>query len=257
MQWTVLFKKELLENWRNFKWIWVPIVFILLAIMDPITTYYLPIIIESVGGLPEGTVFDMPMPSPSEAVMMSFSQFNSIGILMIAVVAMGMISNEIRSGVYELVLSKPVKYTNYVTAKFASYWLLSVVSVLLGLLASWYYVNLLFGDLGITQILVAFLFYACWITLVVAIVTVYNTWFKSAGLIAFLSIITVIVISLVTDIFDHVLGWSPAQITSYISIYLHTGDLDTEIWFSAAVALIVSLILLLIAISSLRNKAID
>ena len=39
---TVLLRKEGLENWRNKKWIWVPLVFILLAIMDPITNYYLP-----------------------------------------------------------------------------------------------------------------------------------------------------------------------------------------------------------------------
>ncbi|MFC0014201.1 MULTISPECIES: ABC transporter permease [Allobacillus] len=257
MQWTVILKKELTENWRNFKWIWVPIVFILISIMDPISTYYMPIIIESAGGLPEGTIIDIPMPNPSEAMMMSFSQLNIIGVLILTVISMGTISGEIKSGVYELVLAKPVKYTNYVTAKFFSYWLLMIVSLFLGLLASWYYINLLFGDLAFSQLIVAALFYACWLTLLIAIVILYNTWFKSPGLIAFLSIITVIILSVMTNIFSHVLGWSPAKITEYIAIYLHTGDLDTEIWFSSLIALLVSLSCLLFAIVSLRNKAID
>lgn len=116
-----------------------------------------------------------------------------------------------------------------------------MVSLLLGLLASWYYTNLLFGELALSQMFVAALFYACWLTLVIAIVILYNTWFKSPGLIAFLSIITVIILTVMTNIFGHVLGWSPAKITEYISIYLHTGDLDIEIWFSAIVTLLLSL----------------
>lgn len=250
-------EKELTENWRNFKWLWVPIVFILISIMDLISTYYMPIIIESAGGLPEGTVIDIPMPSPSEAMLMSFSQLNMIGVLILTVMSMGTISGEIKSGVYELILAKPVKYTNYVTGKFFSYWLLMMVSLLLGLLASWYYTNLLFGELALSQMFVAALFYACWLTLVIAIVILYNTWFKSPGLIAFLSIITVIILTVMTNIFGHVLGWSPAKITEYISIYLHTGDLDIEIWFSAIVTLLLSLACILFAIVSLRNRAID
>ena len=257
MQWTVILKKELTENWRNFKWLWVPIVFILISIMDLISTYYMPIIIESAGGLPEGTVIDIPMPSPSEAMLMSFSQLNMIGVLILTVMSMGTISGEIKSGVYELILAKPVKYTNYVTGKFFSYWLLMMVSLLLGLLASWYYTNLLFGELALSQMFVAALFYACWLTLVIAIVILYNTWFKSPGLIAFLSIITVLILTVMTNIFGHVLGWSPAKITEYISIYLHTGDLDIEIWFSAIVTLLLSLACILFAIVSLRNRAID
>lgn len=97
--------------------------------MDLISTYYMPIIIESAGGLPEGTVIDIPMPSPSEAMLMSFSQLNMIGVLILTVMSMGTISGEIKSGVYELILAKPVKYTNYVTGKFFSYWLLMMVSL--------------------------------------------------------------------------------------------------------------------------------
>lgn len=131
-----------------------------------------------------------------------------IGVLILTVMSMGTISGEIKSGVYELILAKPVKYTNYVTGKFFSYWLLMMVSLLLGLLASWYYTNLLFGELALSQMFVAALFYACWLTLVIAIVILYNTWFKSPGLIAFLSIITVIILTVMTNIFGHVLGWA-------------------------------------------------
>src|SRR5690625_838412 len=108
MQWRALFKKEMLENWRNYKWIWVPLVMILLAIMDLITTYYLPVIIESVGGLPEGAVLEMPTLLPSDVIMMSLGQLSSLGVLIIVLMMMGTISGEIKSGVSELVLVKPI-----------------------------------------------------------------------------------------------------------------------------------------------------
>lgn len=44
-----MYNKEMLEMWRSFKWLWVPLVFILLGIMQPVTTYYLPQILEMAG----------------------------------------------------------------------------------------------------------------------------------------------------------------------------------------------------------------
>src|SRR5690625_2902426 len=121
MQWKTLFKKEVLENWRNYKWVWVPLVLILLAIMDPITTYYLPLIIDSVGGLPEGAVLEMPTPLPEDVIMMSLGQLSSLGVLIIVLMMMGTISGEIKSGVSELILVKPISYLNYITSKWASF----------------------------------------------------------------------------------------------------------------------------------------
>ena len=136
MQWKTLFKKEMLEHWRNYKWIWVPLVIILLAIMDPITTYYLPLILESVGGLPDGAVIEMPTPLPRDVIMMSLGQLSSLGVLIIVLMMMGTISGEIKSGVSELILVKPVTYLNYITSKWASFLLIVWVALFVALLLS-------------------------------------------------------------------------------------------------------------------------
>ncbi|WP_054636111.1 ABC transporter permease [Thalassobacillus sp. C254] len=147
-QWIQLWKKECLEMWRNFKWIWVPLVFIILGLTEPLSTYYMPVIMESVGGLPEGAVFEMPMPSPGEVLMMTTSQFNMLGILVIVLASMGLISSERRSGVAGLILVRPVPHASYVTAKWTGMIVLGWLSLFLGYLASWYYTNLLFGSLS-------------------------------------------------------------------------------------------------------------
>src|SRR5690606_39587665 len=67
----------------DLSWIWVPIVFILLSIMDPLTYYYLPKIMDAVGGVPEGMAFEIPeIPAP-DAVMLALVQISSIGVLIV------------------------------------------------------------------------------------------------------------------------------------------------------------------------------
>ena len=40
-QFTTFFKKEWLEMWRSLKFIWVPLVFVILGISDAIMNYFM------------------------------------------------------------------------------------------------------------------------------------------------------------------------------------------------------------------------
>ncbi len=182
MQWWTLFQKELTENARNVKWIWVPLVMILIAIMDPLSNYYLPQIIDAVGGMPEGGAIQLPDFQPGDVVMMSLGQFSSIGVLIIAFMTMGTISGERKSGVSELILVKPVSYLNYISSKWASVALLTLVSFTLGMGASWYYINLLYGDLGFGMLMQVLFFYGLWLLLVVSFSIFSTHWSKYQAL---------------------------------------------------------------------------
>lgn len=254
MQWRTLFSKELLENWRNYKWVWFPLVFVLLAIMDPITTYYLPLIMDSVGGLPEGTVIDMPHPAPAEAIMMSLGQLSSLGVLVIVVMLMGTIANEIKSGVAELVLVKPVSYTNYITAKWVTYTLMIYFALWLGLTMSWYYITILFGPLDYTAVLQTIFFFGLWLLFVLTITIFYNTFIKVPGLVAALSIITLVAISIITDIFDHILTWSPVKLSTYIQEMLISNVISTDLIMTASITILLIISLLIGSIYIFERK---
>lgn len=245
MQWITLFKKEMLESWRNYKWIWVPLVIILLAIMDPISTYYLPQIIDSVGGLPDGTNIEMPTPLASEAVMMSLSQISSLGILVITLMSMGTIAGERSSGVSELILVKPISYFNYITSKWASLLLLTWISLGVGMIASWYYINLLFGKLSFTSLLLVILFYGLWLTLVITLSIFYNTLFKTPGLVAAFTIITIIGMSVLTSIFGKYLTWSPNNLSGHIQEMLLLHEVSTDLVATTIITLVCIIALLI------------
>ncbi|RWZ58201.1 ABC transporter permease [Halobacillus fulvus] len=254
MQWLTIFRKECLESTRNFKWMWVPLVFILLCIVDPLTTYYLPQILEATGGLPEGSTFEIPTPPPAQVMMMSVVQMNTIGILILALITMGTIAGEKKAGIAELVLVKPVSYLSYVTAKWAAYSLIILASVFVGLLASWYYVNLLFGELAFSSMLVTFLFYGLWMVFLLGISLFMNTLTKSPGLTLFFTMSATIFLSAVSGMLSHLFEWSPAQLTAHLNTYLASGSLPDVIWGATAITIAAIALLLFLATITLKKK---
>ncbi|MFE8702021.1 ABC transporter permease [Cytobacillus sp. FJAT-54145] len=244
-QWFTLLQKELLEMTRNFKWIWVPITFILLGVMDPLSTYYLPQILDSVGGLPEGTVIEIPTPSAAEILMMSIGQYNMLGLLIIVLTSMGIIANERKSGVAGLILVKPVKYSSYITAKWTGALILLWVSYFIGFLVSWYYVGILFDWVPFTDFIKSFFAFGIWLSLVLTITLFFNAFFQSPGVVGFISLGVVIVLNLVSSMLSHLMEWSPAQISSYIGTFLMTNSFPDEM-LPAIIVTFISMILLVV-----------
>ncbi|WP_407272953.1 ABC transporter permease [Radiobacillus sp. PE A8.2] len=254
MQWLTIFNKEMLEYWRNFKWIWVPLVFILIAIMDPITTYYLPVILDAVGGLPEGSEIPMPELSAVDALMMSFTELSMFGVLVIVLSSMGLIAGERKSGVAELVLVKPVHYFTYISSKWAATLVLVWGSLFIGMFVSWYYVNLLYGDLSFVALLQAVGFYGLWLTLVVTVTTFYNTLFRGPGLVAFVSLATIIAMSITNMILKHILTWFPNNLSGYIGDMLVNGEISGDLWGTAMITLVVIIVVLTASYFTFRGK---
>ncbi|GGF24390.1 putative transmembrane protein YxlG [Halobacillus andaensis] len=256
MQWLTVFNRESLEAWRNFKWIWVPLVFILLGLMDPLTTYYMPQILDAVGGLPEGAIIDIPSPPAVDVLMMSIGQFNMLGVAIIVLISMGTIAGERKSGVAELILVKPIRYSTYVTAKWMNYSLICVTAVSAGMLSSWYYVSLLFEEIPFGHVLTAAAFYSLWIIFIVTVNIMMNTLVKVPGVVAFLTIAFLIALQIIGQIFQYAANWIPSLITSYIGEVLTTGNIPEELWWTSLVTVGLIITLLVIASYTLKNKEV-
>lgn len=253
-QWFTLLNKEFLEMARNYKWIWMPITFILLGVMDPLTTYYLPEILNSVGGLPEGTVFEMPEPSPQEVFIMSLGQYQMIGLLVIVLSMMGIIAGERKSGVAQLILVKPVSYSSYITSKWAAAIILILLSLFLGMLASWYYTGVLFEFIPFGSFMETFGLYAVWLVLVLSFVILCSAMFMQPVAAGMVALITVFVFSIIGGSFKHLLEWSPTQLVSYISEKLITETWPEHVWPATGMTLLMSAIFVVLSIYIFKRK---
>lgn len=243
-QWTTLLQKEIVEMWRNFKWIWVPITFILLGVSEPLSSYYMPQIIDTLGGLPKGTVIEIPLPTAAEVLIQGLSQYTSIGVLVIVLTSMGIIAAERKSGVAAMILVKPVSFFSFITAKWAGGVLLLWVSFFLGYLSTWYYTGLLFTWVPIGDFFQSFFFYALWLTVVLTITVFFSAALLTPGMAGFISLAVVIIISMGSSALSNWLEWSPAQLTSYAQeVLLNRGIPDHTL--PASIVAIASILFLL------------
>ncbi|MDR4890185.1 ABC transporter permease subunit [Fredinandcohnia sp. QZ13] len=253
-QWMVLFKKEWIEMTRNFKILWIPLVFILLGIMQPVTSYYLPEIIKAAGELPEGAVFEMPIPSPQEVIVQTFGQYTQIGILVLVLAFMGIVAAEKNSGVSDIILVKPVSFANYITAKWVSIVFMTVGSFLLGILASWYYTGVLIGDIGFGELIKGSLVYGTWLVFLVTVTLLLSSLFKSNLIVAFVSLLVAIGLSAITSLLSKWMTWSPARLSTHASKLLLTGSPDKHFALSLTISILLIVILLIGSIYLFAKK---
>ncbi|MEH7113531.1 ABC transporter permease [Neobacillus niacini] len=253
-QWLTLFQKEILEMWRNFKWIWVPITFILLGVSEPLTSYYMKDILDSLGGLPDGAVIDIPVPTAGAVLASGLSQYSTIGVLIIVLGTMGTIAGERKSGVAAMILVKPVSYFSYVTSKWAGSLLLVWISLFIGYLSTWYYTGQLFDWVPIGEFFQSYVLYGLWLTVVLTVTIFFSASLLAPGMAGFISLALALVVSIISGALSHLLEWSPSQLTGYASALLAAGELPNDTLAASLLAILIIAILLWLSVVIFKKK---
>ncbi|MDP4163255.1 MAG: ABC-2 transporter permease [Bacillota bacterium] len=244
-QWFVLLQKEILEMWRNLKWVWVPITFILLGVKDPISSYYMPQIIKAMGGLPKGAVFKLPPPTAVEIFVKGMGQFNTIGVLIMVLTTMGVIAAERKSGVAAMILVKPVSYTAFITSKWAGSLLLMLFSFFMGSIATWYYTGILFKWIPMADFFGSFLLYAVWFVVAISITVFFSSVLLAPGAAGFISLAVVGLIGILSSLLSKWMERSPAQLADYANQLLAGQSLPDQTWISLFISFVLIIVLLI------------
>lgn len=190
----ILSRKEINQMMREFKLIWLPIVFILLGITQPIIMYYLPLIIESLGGV-EGIMIDPTMTQLGGRDVLAStinSQFDQLGMIILVVSVMSVIQAEKANGMLAFILTRPVSISSYINSKIVTHYLLAVSCVAIGYAVSYGYTAYLFTTVPIAELLWAFMVYCIWLLFIITFVTMLSTFFYSPTVIALVSIVVLL-----------------------------------------------------------------
>lgn len=244
-QFGILLLKEWRENTRNFKVFWIPVVFILFGISEPLTNYFLPQILDSVGNLPEGTVIEMPTPPAEHILVAIMGQYQLIGVLVLVLAYMGAIAGERKNGNAILLYVRPLSYGAYYWSKWLMISFIAMVSLWSGLLAGYYYTSLLFSTMDFMDFLQFGATYSVWILLVVSITLTASAIMPSSGLTAALSLIVIFLMQLIDGLIGMYWSVSPVKIPAYAAEWLIGNPDLADFWSSIFVS--VGFIALLIA----------
>jgi len=193
-----MLKKEFLEMIRNYKIITIPILFIFLGAMQPITYYYLPDILK-MATLPEGAIMEFPLPSPAETIYAIFSQFNQLGLLILVLISMGAIANEVKSGVAENIFVKPISLKSYILSKWIAYFSLTTISIMLGVLVGMFYTNQLIGETSLEIVFRSTIIFILYLLFYIGLNLTLSSFFSSGILAGAITIITAMVFGIISN----------------------------------------------------------
>ncbi|MCM3738392.1 ABC transporter permease [Bacillus cytotoxicus] len=226
----VLIKKEFVQMIRDFKVIWLPIVFIFLGATQPIVTHYLPSILEALGS-GQGITIDPSMTTQKGGEVLAStlgSQFDQLGLMILAISMMGIIQTDKANDMLAFILTRPVSVTSYILGKIISNYLVAAFSVTSGYFASCLYVNYLFTAVPFSHMITGLVFYLVWVLFIVSFTTMISTIFHSQGIIALISIIFLIgcrIIVGLNPIMDQV---NPASMSKHAMETLITGLVNSN-----------------------------
>ena len=244
---VILFQKEWRENTRNFKILWIPLVFIFFGLSEPLTSYYLPQILEAVGNIPKEAMFAFPEFTPAQVLMATMGQYQFIGMLVLILGFMGTISRERKNGTGTLLYVRPISYVSYFLSKWKVVGIIALGSVWLGLLTSWYYTGQLFGNIPAIDFLAFAGTYSVWILFVVTVVLAMSAWLPTGGA-AGLSLALVVFVQLVNSLLGTYWTISPWKVSTYATQWL-TGAPDiSDFWWTIALTIISIVVLVIFGI---------
>ncbi|MGE7091995.1 ABC transporter permease [Lysinibacillus sp. NPDC048646] len=239
---AILSKKEFSQMVKEYKILWLPIVFMLLGITQPIMMYYLPMILESLGGV-GGIMIDPTMAKPEGSEVLAStlnSQFDQLGIIIVIVAVMSVIQAEKANGMLAFILTRPVSISAYLGSKIGTHYLLVVFSLAIGYIASYGYTLYLFSSIPIAQVILAFALYCLWLLFIITFVTMLSTFFNSQAVIALVSIVVLLLCRLIAGLHPVLDIFNPAGFSLRASSFLMTGSVGA--WWEINV--IVTLLLI-------------
>lgn len=224
MKTAPLIRKEFKEIISTYKIVILPIAFIFITIMVPISMKLLPEIIKSSGDLPKGTIINMPKMTSPDILGSLLSNFTSIGYFIIVLILIPIITGERNSGVAHMILSKPISIKRYFFSKVFSYGILIIVCMYISIIVATYYTEILFGKVSWGGVLLGTTVFIPNLILVIACTLFTSSFIKNQVVVGAISLLIIILLSTVPQYMGSFINsFSPDNLMKNASIIMQEG----------------------------------
>jgi ABC-2 type transport system permease protein len=195
MNFLVVFRKEMQEQWRTYRLLIVAAVLVAFGLASPLLAKFTPELLKAIPGVPPEILDAIPSPTVTDAITQYVKNMSQFGILLALLMTMGMVVQEKERGTAAFFLTRPVSRETFVLAKFASMMVVFIASLAVAAIGCWYYTMVLFEPLAWGPflalnglMLVVFLVY-------VALALLASTLARSNGVAVGLAFVALIVVS--------------------------------------------------------------
>jgi ABC-2 type transport system permease protein len=140
---SVLLRKELLEQVRTWRLVVVVIVFAIFGIGSPALARYTPELVKALAG--SQFSIQVPTPTVTDAVVQFLKNLGQTGILAAVLLSMGSVATEKERGTAALLLTKPASRGAFLSAKLVAIAITLGVGIVAAGIAGYAYTALLFS----------------------------------------------------------------------------------------------------------------
>jgi ABC-2 type transport system permease protein len=148
MNFITVFRKEMLEQWRTYRFLIVAAVFAAFGLASPLLAKFTPEMLKSIPGVPPELLAIFPAPTVTDAITQYVKNMSQFGILLALLMTMGVVVQEKERGTAAFFLTRPVSRETFLLAKFASMTVTFVASLSIAAIGCWYYTMVLFEPLA-------------------------------------------------------------------------------------------------------------
>jgi ABC-2 type transport system permease protein len=148
MNFLAVFRKEMLEQWRTYRFLIAAAVLAAFGLASPLLAKFTPEMLKAIPGAPAALLSAIPAPTVSDAVAQYVKNMSQFGILLALLMAMGMVVQEKEHGTAAFFLTRPVSRETFLLAKFAALSVTFIGSLALAAAGCWYYTYVLFEPLA-------------------------------------------------------------------------------------------------------------
>ena len=148
MNFMTVFRKEMQEQWRTYRFLIIAAVFAAFGLASPLLARFTPEMLKAIPGVPAGLLAAIPAPTITDAIAQYVKNMSQFGILLALLMTMGVVVQEKERGTAAFFLTRPVSRETFVLAKFAALTVVFIASLTLAAIGCWYYTLVLFEPLA-------------------------------------------------------------------------------------------------------------
>ncbi len=148
MNFIAVFRKEMLEQGRTYRFLIVAAVFVAFGLSSPALAKFTPELLKAIPGVPTDVQSLFPTPTVVDAVGQYVKNVAQFGVLLALLVTMGVVVQEKERGTAAFFLTRPVSRPTFILAKYAAMMVVFIASLAIAALGAWYYTYILFEPLA-------------------------------------------------------------------------------------------------------------
>jgi len=251
----VLLKKEWLEARRSYKLLWFPVVFMFLGIIQPLSSYYLPQILQIAGGLPEGMDITLPHFTAEDVLASTLTnQFDQLGLIVIVIGMMGIVVSDKKNGMLTFILTRNTTLGEYLLSKWIGQAAIVAGAVATGILMAICYTSYLYSSVPLARVAAGLGVYYIWCLFILTLALMMGALLSRSSAVAVLSIFLLILLKAVT-----VFGYgfqiiNPAHLTNHAINIMIAGKALPHFFTTVAITLLLIVFFLFLSKSFLSRK---